>query len=216
MPSHHPSLDLLQAAASGQLTAAVHKVVLAHTSLCPDCKKELGQFELIGGAMLDEEPGVALAPGALERALAAGGAEGRTAVTAIPDWLQAVPAAVRDIIADVAANVTGKGSPTLTLMQSMGANRETMELVRILPGKAIPTHAHDGTEYALVLTGAFRDERGVFAQGDLAINDARHTHRPVAEPGETCIALIVSTAALRFKGPLGLLQRVMNLGRAGA
>jgi putative transcriptional regulator len=213
MAVHHPSLDLLQSAAAGQLTAAVHKVVLAHAALCPDCRRELGQFELIGGAMLDEEPGVALAPGSLERALAAVGAEGRNAVTAIPDWLQAVPASVRDVIADVAASVTGKGVPSLTLMQNMGTNRETLDLVRIEPGKAIPTHAHEGTEYTLVLTGAFRDEHGVFAQGDLAINDARHTHRPVAEPGETCIALIVTTAPLRFKGPLGLLQRVMNLGR---
>lgn len=213
MALHHPSLDLLQSAASGLLTTAVHKVVLAHCALCPDCKKELGQFELIGGAMLDEEPGVALSSGALERALAAVAAEGHNAVTAIPDWLQAVPASVRDVIADVAANATGKGTPTLTLMQTMGANRETMELVRIEPGKVIPPHAHEGAEYTLVLTGAFRDERGVFSQGDLAINDARHTHRPIAEPGETCIALIVTTAALRFKGPLGLLQRIMNLGR---
>ena len=213
MPVHHPSSDLLQSAAAGLLTAPVHKVMLAHVALCPDCRKELGQFELIGGAMLDEEPGEALSSGALERALAAISADGRNDVSDIPDWLQAVPASVRDVIADVAASMTGKGTPSLAAMQTMGANRETLELVRIEPGKAIPAHAHDGTEYTLVLTGAFRDERGVFAQGDLAINDARHTHRPVAEPGETCIALIVTTAALRFKGPLGLLQRVMNLGR---
>jgi len=211
MPIHHPSLDLLQSAAAGQLTVAVHKVILAHAALCPDCRKDLGKFEAIGGAMLDEEPGLAMSTGALERALAAVGADGTNAVTAMPDWLQAVPASVRDIIADIAANATG--TPTLTLMQTMGTNRETMELVRIEPGKAIPPHAHEGAEYTLVLTGAFRDERGLFAQGDLAINDARHTHRPIAEPGETCIALIVTTAALRFKGPLGLLQRVMNLGR---
>ena len=98
-------------------------------------------------------------------------------------------------------------------MQSVGSNRETMEIVRIEPGKGIPAHAHEGTEYTLVLTGAFRDENGLFVQGDLAISDGRHTHRPIAEPGETCIALIVTTAALRFKGPLGLLQRMMTLGR---
>jgi putative transcriptional regulator len=119
---------------------------------------------------------------------------------------------VREIVAEV-ARAGSTGAPSLNLMQTIGANRETMELVRIEPGKAIPTHAHEGTEYTLVLTGAFRDQHGVFGQGDLAISDARHTHRPVAEPGETCIALIVTTAALRFKGPLGLLQRVMTLGR---
>jgi len=215
MPVHHPSADLLYAVAAGQQSAAVHKVVLAHAALCSACRKHLDELEAVGGALLDEEPGVAMSPGALERALAAVGNEAKSPVATMPDWLQSIPAAVRDVISDVASTASPKAAPSLTLMQSMGANRETMELVRIEPGKAIPAHAHEGTEYALVLTGAFRDEHGVFAQGDLAVNDARHTHRPVAEPGETCIALIVTTAALRFKGPLGLLQRVMTLGRNG-
>jgi putative transcriptional regulator len=213
MPVHHPSLDLLLSVASGEQSPAVHKVVLAHAALCPACRAEFDKFETIGGAMLDAEAGVAMNAGALERTLTAIGESGKASAPAGPDWLQAVPASVRDLAAEVARHASSPTTPSLRVMQSMVANRETIDVIRIEPGTIIPTHGHQGIEYALVLTGAFRDQRGVFAQGDLAISDARHTHQPVAEPGETCIAMIVTTAALRFKGPLGLLQRVMTLGR---
>jgi putative transcriptional regulator len=213
MPFHHPSLDLLLSVAAGDQTSAVQKVVLAHAALCPECRAELDKLESIGGALLADEPGVAMAPDALDQALAAIGETERRAPVSVPDWLQTVPASVREIAADVARHADAPVSPSLNLMHTMGGDRETIDVIRIEPGTSIPTHAHDGIEYTLVLTGAFRDQRGVFAQGDLAISDARHTHRPVAEPGETCIAMIVTTAALRFKGPLGLLQRAMTMGR---
>ncbi len=217
MPVHHPSSDLLWSVAAGQKTPAVHKIVLAHASMCSACRVQLDQLEAVGGALLEDEVGSAMSEGALDRALVATAAEhGMGTPAATPDWINSVPAAVRELAAEAArspSHAVSKGAPSLNLMNAMAANRETIELLRIEPGKAIAAHAHDGTEYTLVLTGAFRDQRGVFAQGDLAISDARHTHRPVAEPGETCMALIATTAPLRFKGPLGLLQRVMTLGR---
>ncbi len=212
VPVHHPSADLLCSVAAGEQGLAVHKIILAHASLCAVCRDRLAEFETIGGVLLDGESGEPMNPGALDRALAAIGTQDQgDAVAAAPDWLRVVPPPVRELAVEAARG--SKGAPSLNLVQAVGGNRETMELVRIEPGKAIPVHAHEGTEYSLVLTGAFRDQHGLFAQGDLAISDARHTHRPVAEPGETCIALIVTTAAVRFKGPLGLLQRVMTLGR---
>ena len=215
MPVHHPSPDLLWSVAAGQQSPGVHKIVLAHAAMCGACRAQLDQLEAVGGTLLDDEAGSAMSAGALDRALAAIGHPGEDTAP-VPEGLKSVPLAVRELAAEVArspAHAASRGSPSLTLMQAMAAKRETMELLRIEPGKAIATHAHDGIEYTLVLTGAFRDQRGVFAQGDLAISDARHTHRPVAEMGETCIAMIVTTAPLRFKGPLGLLQRVMTLGR---
>ena len=217
MPVHHPSSDLLWSVAAGRQTPAVHKIVLAHASMCPLCRAQLDQLEAVGGALLEDEGDSALSEGALDRALVAVAAEnGASTPAAVPDWLNTVPPAVREVVAEAARSPThaaSKGVPSFNLMQTMAANRETMELLRIEPGKAIAAHAHDGTEFVLVLTGAFRDQRGIFAPGDLAVSDMRHTHRPVAESGEACLALIVTTAPLRFKGPLGLLQRVMTLGR---
>jgi RNA polymerase sigma-70 factor (ECF subfamily) len=61
-----------------------------------------------------------------------------------------------------------------------------------------------------------RPEIDPASKGDLAINDARDGHRPVAESGEGCIALAVAAAPLRSTVPLGLFQRVINLGRGEA
>ncbi len=218
MLKHHPSPELLSAAAVGRLSPGVHKIILAHAALCSECRALLDEREVIGGAMLDDDEGITLTPGALERTLGRIGIEHADDTTApVPEWLNAVPEPVREIAVEVArkaADVRANGAPTLGMLQAVAANREVMELVRIEPGKSIPAHAHDGSEYTLVLTGGFRDQRGVFEPGDLAVSDAHHVHRPVAEPGEPCIALIVTTAALRFKGPLGLLQRLMTLGRS--
>jgi putative transcriptional regulator len=210
MPIHHPSADLLLAVAAGRQSAGVHKVVLAHASLCTECRARLDEFEIVGGAMLDDEKGEALSDSALDLALSALGGE-KASTVAVPDWFNAIPPSVREFAAEIARGAGGASS--LAMMQAVGADRETTGLVRIEPGKGIPAHAHEGAEYTLVLTGAFRDQRGVFAQGDFLVSDARHTHSPIAEPGETCIAMVVTTAAVRFKGPLGWLQRAMTLGR---
>lgn len=60
-------------------------------------------------------------------------------------------------------------------------------LLRVPAGKAVPHHTHDGNEFVLILRGAYNDEIGRFARGDLAISDGSIKHKPVAEPGEDCI-----------------------------
>src|SRR5436190_824255 len=147
MPVHHPSLDLLCAVAAGEQSPGVHKIVLAHAALCLSCRATLDRFEVIGGAQLEDEAGEALSSGALERALTAIAEQNQaTSVATTPDWLQAVPAAVRDLAADILTGTVSKGVVSLNLMQSVGSNRETMEIVRVEPGKGIPAHVHEGTE----------------------------------------------------------------------
>jgi len=52
------------------------------------------------------------------------------------------------------------------------------------------------------LKGAFRDEDGVFARGDIEVADQEVDHTPVAEPGEDCICLVATDARLKFEGIL--------------
>ncbi|HYD98947.1 MAG TPA: ChrR family anti-sigma-E factor, partial [Alphaproteobacteria bacterium] len=73
-------------------------------------------------------------------------------------------------------------------------------LLRVHAGTAMPQHTHDGEELTLVLCGAFRDETGRYARGDLAVTDSEIDHQPVAEPGEACICLAVTDAPLRLTG----------------
>jgi putative transcriptional regulator len=90
------------------------------------------------------------------------------------------------------------------------ANAGEVQLLKIWPGFGVPRHTHAGEEFSLVLTGAFRDEVGYYGPGDVSIGVPGMVHRPVAEPGDLCLVLAVKDAPLLFKGPLGVIQRVLG------
>lgn len=75
-------------------------------------------------------------------------------------------------------------------------------LLRIPAGAAMPDHGHRGIELTMVLKGAFSDEDGRFARGDVEIAHEDVHHTPVADIAEDCICLAVTDAPLRFKGIL--------------
>ena len=66
----------------------------------------------------------------------------------------------------------------------------------------MPDHSHHGVEMTMVLQGAFQDEDGYFARGDVEIADADLHHTPVADIHEDCICLAVTDAPLKFRGLL--------------
>ena len=66
----------------------------------------------------------------------------------------------------------------------------------------MPDHGHNGMELTLVLQGAFSDEDGYFARGDIEIAHEDVDHMPVADISQDCICLAVTDAPLRFKGLL--------------
>lgn len=214
-PSHHPDPSLLTAAAAGALTPAVSRILNAHAMLCPSCRALMSDVETVGGASLEHEADADLAADALDRALTKLGAQ--EPQSRLPDALAAVPPAVADIVAPAIGGTAwysgGPGLRILDLKLPPMAGEETFQIFRIEPGYGPPRHTHGGQEFTLVLTGAFKDETGLYQTGDIAIGDPSITHRPIAEPGEICFALAVTTAPLKFKGPLGVLQRVLNFGR---
>ncbi|MCE9522868.1 MAG: ChrR family anti-sigma-E factor [Alphaproteobacteria bacterium] len=217
-PIHHPHPQLLSAQASGALSPAVNRIIAAHAALCPHCRTTLNRLETVGGALLDDQPVAPLDDGALEKALAAISTP-PVAVQppALPQELSALPLPLRDIISAGIGKATwqsvGTGLRCLELELPTASAGESFQVFRIEPGSGPPRHTHGGQEFTLVLTGAFKDETGLYRRGDIAIGNESITHRPIAEPGEVCFALAVSTAPIKFKGPLGLLQRVLNLGR---
>lgn len=214
---HHPSAPLLAAAAAGRLTPAVARILTAHAKLCPRCASLMGEVETIAGAELESDEGLAVGDNALDRALAA--LEGvPQQATSLPATLSALPPEVHEIVGAALNNKAqwrsgGLGLRILDLELPATAEGESFQVFRIEPGYGPPRHTHGGQEFTLVLTGAFTDETGTYRAGDIAIGDASVTHRPVAEPGEVCYALAVTTAPLKFTGPLGVLQRVLNFGR---
>lgn len=72
----------------------------------------------------------------------------------------------------------------------------------IRPGRTVPMHTHEGKELSLILQGAFTDERGVFARGDISIADENVEHRPTADMSAPCIGFAVTDGPQRLSGSL--------------
>lgn len=76
------------------------------------------------------------------------------------------------------------------------------ELLWIRAGRAMPAHTHGGSELTLVLNGGFSDVGGHYVRGDIAAADESVDHRPIADEGETCICLAITTAPLKLTGSM--------------
>lgn len=74
------------------------------------------------------------------------------------------------------------------------------KLLWIRPGRAVPAHTHEGSELTLVLNGGFSDDNCHYDRGDIAAADESVDHRPVADAGEPCICMAITTAPLKLTG----------------
>jgi putative transcriptional regulator len=83
-----------------------------------------------------------------------------------------------------------------------GDNGESVRLLSIPGGAALPNHGHNGLEMTLVLQGAFRDADDRFGPGDVEVADDTMQHTPMAEPGQVCICLAATEGKLRFNALL--------------
>ena len=217
-PSHHPDADALLEYASGTLSEAGSVVIATHLALCPECRARVRELEALGGVLIEaEEP-------------APVGGDMLSAVMARLDEDEAserrditVPRAVIDdetvltIPEPLRSYVGGNLHELKWRSRARGIKEASVDipgsdvrasLLRIAPGESVPSHTHDGVETTLVLKGAFVDETGRYARGDVATASDELDHKPVAEADEECICFIVVDGSLRLTSPLG---RVINL-----
>lgn len=199
---HHLTDALLLSHSAGTLPEAFGVVVATHVSLCDECRARLESFEAVGGALLDDTDVAALADDSLDATMALIDAAPEIAEPAndhIPGAI--LPAPVRHYVGgDVEAvrwRPIGAGVRQAVLETS---GKESVRLLAIPGGAAMPDHGHAGLELTLVLQGAFRDEDGRFARGDVEVANEDLHHTPIAEEGEVCICLAATDAPLRFKG----------------
>lgn len=209
---HHVSDRLLMAYAAGTLPEAFSLVLATHLSLCDECRARLGEYEALGGQVL-ERSDLAMAEGSLEACLAR--IEGLAPVARPqPRRAQGVfPAPLAKYVGGGPEKVKwrplGMGVRQAILPTARGA---TARLLYIPAGQAVPDHGHRGTELTLVLQGAFADSTDRFGRGDLEIADEDLEHTPIAEAGEDCICLAATDAPLRFNALIPrLLQPVFRI-----
>lgn len=210
--THHLTDALLMSYAAGTLPEAFSLVIATHVSLCDECRARLGGYEALGGSVLDGVETLEVAPVSLEATLAriAGAKPAPKPAQHRPGIF---PRPLQDYVGgDLEAvkwRPVGMGVRQAILPASGGA---TVRLLHIPAGCAVPDHGHRGTELTLVLQGAFRDEDGRFARGDVEVADEAVEHTPVAEAGEDCICLAATDAPLRFRGFLPrIAQRFLRI-----
>jgi putative transcriptional regulator len=209
MTAHHPSDDLLLAAAAGTLDAGAAIVVGAHLEHCGACRRAKHDFEAIGGAMLESIEPALMAPDALAKTLAA--IDGAPPVATTPPMPPALPRPSLPPGVEWPRSLDGCAVSRWHWMgPGMRWSRVTVPhapqanvfLLRIGAGKALATHTHSGLELTHVMCGAFHDGRSRFGAGDFDAADGDVRHQPVLEAGAECICLATVQGRLVFDGTI--------------
>lgn len=201
---HHLTDDLIQGYSAGTLPEAVNLIIAAHVSLCDTCRAAVEAYDSLGGAVLDSADTAELREDSLANVMALiSSAEAQPEPKPVQKADSVLPSPLLDYVGkgldDVKWRPIGMGVKQAILNTSPEA---TARLLYIPAGVAVPDHGHTGLELTLVLKGAFEDEDGYFARGDIEVADQEVEHTPVADISEDCICLAVTDAPLKFKGLL--------------
>jgi putative transcriptional regulator len=194
-PVHHPSDAILTDYASGAMRPAFAVAVAAHLEACAHCRITLRGLEALGGQMIADLPESEMSGEALDRVMAG-----------IERPLDAAPAAA---IAPAVKRIPfGREmwiGPGMGLRKAKLKSGDLLYQLRLPAGLGTIPHGHQGTEYTVVLKGAFMDGEVRFGPGDFAemveIEDETHTPH-VTDEGE-CVCLIVSEKPMRVTTLLG-------------
>jgi putative transcriptional regulator len=170
------------------------------------------------GVLLVDEAPATLAADALSRALAS--IEQAEALDARADArakagderateLSSLPSPLREAAFEALEQRRWRfGGPGIRRLALLAGQETQAELLRVEPGCGAADHDHEGDELTLVVTGAYRDSTGRHEPGEVALARPGFVHTPRAEPGEVCYLLLVTYGPARFKGRVGLLQRL--------
>lgn len=193
-PTHHPADDIMTAYAAGALEPGFGLVVGAHVEHCAACQSRLHAMEAASGAALKEIESADLAPDALTKVMARLGERDAPAPSPAKSLLERLPLKPKKWVAP---------GVWVAAVDTPHAPENRVYLLHVGPGAPTARHAHSGAEFCTVLTGAFRDEAGLFQAGDFAAADEGLNHQPMIEGDEACICLFATEGRLKPQGLLG-------------
>lgn len=205
---HHPDGTTLMSFAAATLAEPLAAVVAAHLSMCPQCRFEFADLELVGAALLDASPRRSGEAGLqAPRRPAVVGTRAAPRTGAAGDRLPAAIAAAYGLsLAGIPWKRLGPGvwHHRLQLQQEGDGD---LRLLRIGPGRTMPDHGHGGTELTLVIEGAYSDVTGTYRRGDIQDVDEGTEHQPIVDTAGECVCLIASEHPARFKTLVGRLSQ---------
>ncbi len=198
----HPDVSTIMTCSAGSQPEALCAVVTSHLSMCPACMRELSLLEEIGVSLFECsacEPDVTAAGVPSASTVFEQGRDARAASTKgdVPWPLIAV---LGDDLDAIEWTEIRPGIATHPIELSEHAKGD-LRLLRLDPGKRLPSHGHQGEELSLVLRGSYSDESGSFGVGDMSDLDDHTRHSVLAGP-EGCIVLIASEKTPEFLSEL--------------
>jgi putative transcriptional regulator len=203
---HHLDEATLVRYAAGNLDEAFSLVVASHLAMCSTCLAGLRDAEQTGGALLESIEAVPLRNGSFELMMEKleKGAVPAPAAEPIftPQRDSEVPVPLQRLVGERLDDIKwrtiapGVRKHNLPLKRRDGSS---LYMLNIAPGMAVPEHGHGGAEITLILSGAYRDDMGLFGPGDVADLDEHVEHQPKVEPGAPCICLVATERPTRFK-----------------
>jgi len=196
-PLHHPTADILGAYAAGTLEPGFGLVVGAHIENCAACRGRVAAFEAASGAALEQIPRADV------------GADALTKVMARLDHApaKAAPIDTRPLLQRLQLKPRKWVAPGVWVaaVDTPHAPQNRVYLLSVGPGMPTARHAHSGIEFCTVLTGAYRDELGLFQAGDFAAAEGDFDHQPMVQGDEPCICLFATEGRLKPQGLIGRL-----------
>lgn len=211
----HPDVVTLMSYAAGSLCEPLAAAVGAHISMCPACRKDSADMELLGGVLITTAAELGRADGdvtvpSMPRAMAG-------AIAATPHTLHGSLSPSCSLPLTIAAHygLSSQSIPWKRLGPGVWHHRLALaegvegdlRLLKIAAGRKMPAHSHGGAELTLVLEGAYSDETGSYHRGDMQDVDDDVEHSPIADPITGCVCLIASERPARFKGFIGRLMQ---------
>jgi putative transcriptional regulator len=199
--THHLDEATLMSFAAGSLPEALAVVAAAHISMCARCRHETAMLEGVGAALMSELAPAPLVRGEPPAPPAPAAREERHPRREVGDTGLPWPVArlVPGGLATVRWRWLGPGVWDRPLAIA-GAGK--LRLLKVAPGRDVPEHGHGGAELTLVLEGAFSDEVGRYARGDVAELDETVAHHPVTDEGADCICVVANEKPPEFRGSL--------------
>ena len=216
----HPSREMLNKFASGELPMGASLAISAHLELCESCQDVISDIEARAAQNWVESPDehtdseqhltdlADLVSKIVEQPQVT---ELEPAKSTI-DSIHMLDRSIR--LPKVLAKAASEG----LVWKQLGAgitqadvkidDEAQCSFIYMKPGSQTPVHKHQGTETTLVLDGSMSDELGEYHKSDFILRTNKDTHQPRTEEG--CLCFSVLDSPLTFTKGLARLLNPIN------